>query len=115
MAQAVVRQESRMMPEESQRSQSNGDPEPDVAIRDAVGILYQARKTLDSITGNKSEVDALRDALYKTDAELGYAAWQVGTLKGQLRRERRAKAELEARVATLMEALHGPERKSNDG
>lgn len=115
MAPAVLSQESRMMPEHSQRPQSNGDPEPDVAIRDAVGILYQARKTLDSITGNKSEVDALRDALDKSDAELGYAAWQVGTLKGQLRRERRAKAELEARLATLMEALHGLERKGNDG
>jgi hypothetical protein len=91
------------------------DLEPDVEIREGVTILYRARKILDSITGNKAQVEALWDIVYKTDAELGYAAWQVGVLKGQLRRERRAKAELEARLATLMEALHGSERKSNDG
>ena len=104
-----------MSPAHSQPPQSDADPEPDVAIRDAVGILYRARKRLDSITGNKSQVDALREALYKADAELGYAAWQVGTLKGQVRRERRANEELESRLATLMEALHGSEPKSNDG
>ncbi len=115
MAQAIIRGERQMAPEPPQPRSPNDDLEPDVAIRDGVAILYRARKVLESITGNESQVEALWDALYKTDAELGYAAWQVGVLKGQLRRERRAKAELEARLATLMDAPHGSERKRNNG
>ena len=87
---------------------SQGGPEPDVAIRNAVGIITRARKSLDEMRGDKDKVDrldTLRAALYEADAELGYAAWQVGTLKGQVRKERRAKEELEARVAAITEFL----------
>jgi hypothetical protein len=84
---------------------SQGEPEPDVAIRKAVGIITRARKSLDKMRGDKGELDTLRAALYEADAELGYAAWQVGTLKGQVRKERRAKETLEARLATITEAL----------
>lgn len=109
MAQAMSGRESPMAREHPQGAASNSDPEPDVTIREAVGILYRARKMLDSIRGNEHEERALRDALYRADAELGYAAWQVGVLKGQLRRERRAKAEIERRLAAHTEALRGRE------
>jgi hypothetical protein len=106
MAQAVARQESWMAPEQS-HPRSTDDPEPDVPMREAIAILYRARRIVASISGNEGEVEAISKALHKADAELGYAAWQVGTLKGQLLRERRAKAALQARLETLTEALHG--------
>jgi hypothetical protein len=90
-------------PSESPATQSHS--EPDVAIRKAVAILTKARNSLDSIRGDKDQLDVLRNALYEADAELGYAAWQVGTLKGQVRKERIAKEELEARLRALIEAL----------
>jgi hypothetical protein len=104
MAQAMSGRE-RQAREHPLGAASDSDPEPDVTIREAVGILYRARKILDSIRANKPEERALRDALYRADAELGYAAWQVGVLKGQLRRERRAKAEIERRLAAHAEPL----------
>jgi hypothetical protein len=84
---------------------SQGEPEPDVAISKAVAIITRARKSLDKMRGDKGQLDTLRAALYEADAELGYAAWQVGTLKGQVKKERRAKEELEGRVAAITEAL----------
>ena len=104
-----------MTSEQSQTPSPNDHSEPDVAIREASAILYRARKILDSITGNEGQVEALWNIVHKTDAELGYAAWQAGVLKGQLRRERRAKAELEARLETLIESLQGQEPKHNNG
>ena len=95
------------MGSEQSQPRSTDDPEPDVPMREAVAILYRARRIVASISGNEGEVEALSDALQKADAELGYAAWQVGTLKGRLLRERRANAALEARLETLTEALQG--------
>ena len=76
------------MQEPSESLATHSHPEPDVAIRKAVGILTKARNSLDRIRVDKDQLDALHTALYEADAELGYAAWQVGTLKGQLRKER---------------------------
>ncbi|MDQ5874798.1 MAG: hypothetical protein M3526_05390, partial [Actinomycetota bacterium] len=75
--------------------------QPDGTIRKVVGVLNDAREHLDRMSGNELEVAVLRDTLHIVDAELGWAAWQVGVLKTRVNEERRAKDEFAARLQDL--------------
>ncbi|MGI8708071.1 MAG: hypothetical protein ACR2LG_07725 [Actinomycetota bacterium] len=75
--------------------------QPDATIRKVVGILNDARAHLDGMSGNELEVATLRDTLDMVDAELGWAAWQIGVLKTRVNEERRAKDEFAARLQDL--------------
>ncbi len=86
--------------------------QPDATIRKVVGILNDAREHLDRMSGNELEVAVLRDTLHIVDAELGWAAWQVGMLKTRINEERRAKEEFAARLRDLASSNgHIPESR----
>lgn len=87
--------------------------QPDATIRKVVGILNDARAHLDGVSGNELEVAALRDTLDIVDAELGWAAWQVGVLKTRVNEERRAKEEFAGRLGDLASSKgHIPGRRA---
>ncbi len=79
-------------------------PQPDKAIRKVISILDRARSQhLDKIRGSKKDVKAMTEALQEVDAELGYAAWQVGVLKSQVHKQREARKHTETQLVRALD------------